>query len=359
MKVLRELVSVKRGILAPCALVLMTLIAAILLLFAPMYFLGMQAEESRQFLKEDRPPNAPEAEMVVPMNYALESNDANDVVFLGDSACRVGIDPKLFGEVAGLSAWNLGGQFSLGIDGMELIIRAYLDHHPAPRAVVFCVNPRVLGLSTTEFVSPWREMHARFMRCYGSSLSDAEPPTQRSVQYLAGEGVRIAYRRATKGKEYYVDASIPGGAGTYRDYQRATLQGRGFAALDNAVKDSAADSAKVPVGPCVVAASWRAGLRALVRRLQERDIALLVRLAPVSAAHPLEDSAELTETLSELESTYSNTHVSRPAIIVYDDRLLHDDVHLNADGSTQFTTLVAEEVQRVLHARATESRVPR
>src|SRR5580704_8138940 len=52
-------------------------------------------------------PTLDDASAVCPVEYALRTNEANDVIFLGDSTCRTSIDPARFQRLTRLSAYNL------------------------------------------------------------------------------------------------------------------------------------------------------------------------------------------------------------------------------------------------------------
>ncbi len=339
----------------PNCFVLLSLGIVTLLFATPMYLLGRQAEESKRFLKVDRAPNCPEAEMNFPMSYALESSEANDVIFLGDSVCRVGIDPSLFTELTGYSAWNLGGQFSLGIDGMQLILQAYLARHPQPRAVVLTLNTNIMELTLDDYA--WREMHERFLWCYGSRDYALRQRATKSVAYLVGAGVRTAYllaaerRLALDGQPSFADRIMPGSRGlSYRMYEIEMRKHRGYCPLPDSSIHSQPVSEDEPDPPFIICSEYKSGLRELAGMLQQKQIPLIVRLAPLSAYPAAREFADVEATLKDLERSFPDCHVGMPIILQYDDKLFFDTAHLNSVGAKEFTTLIAAEVNRVLAA---------
>jgi hypothetical protein len=314
----------------------------ILLLAGPMYFLGRRAEDERQFLKCYRAPNSPEAEMLFPMEYALESGEYNDVIFIGDSSCRMGIDPIQFTELTGLIAYNLGGQLSLGIEGIQLILDAYLRRHPQPRAVVFCATPNLLDDQPSE--EPWRGMHERFLWCFGSGSDAERPKNAKPLYYYVGQGIWTAYGLATGGAERYANEIMPGSGGkSYRAFQEMMREGRGFFAIPNSSKSSFWEER-----PATVRDAYKSGLRAVERSLSEKNIRLIVRLAPICESE--KDRAPVEAAFRESENPFPNARVCRPVVLRYDDDLFRDNAHLKRDGATKFTRLVAEEVSRALTA---------
>src|SRR5580704_17147046 len=104
------------------------------------YRWGATTDTEMRFLDQGRAPTSDEAFVSCPIEYSLHSREANDVIFLGDSVCRYGIDPNQFQRLSGLKAFNLGSFGFLGPSGYAITARTYFANHPKPQAVVLCMS---------------------------------------------------------------------------------------------------------------------------------------------------------------------------------------------------------------------------
>src|SRR5271163_608137 len=95
--------------IAPGLAVVATALVTLGVVASISYWVGRRTEPALRFLEPRRPPTIDEAAIAHPIEYALGSHEANDVVFLGDSTCRTGIDPR---RLSGFRAYNLGSQGS-------------------------------------------------------------------------------------------------------------------------------------------------------------------------------------------------------------------------------------------------------
>ncbi len=85
-----------------------------------------------RFFDPRRPPTRDEGWLASMMGYALSSSERNDVIFLGDSACRAAIDPVAFEKLTQLRGYNLGIVGDLGPDvRLELAARIFPRTAPA------------------------------------------------------------------------------------------------------------------------------------------------------------------------------------------------------------------------------------
>jgi len=106
----------------PCLAVLATVAIAFAGVTIPAYRLGEQCAEERRFFPSYRVPSQFEAFASCGMDYAANSAEANDVVFIGDSTCLTGVRTRQFEQLTGLSAYNLGTVFAIQIDGYILAL---------------------------------------------------------------------------------------------------------------------------------------------------------------------------------------------------------------------------------------------
>src|SRR5580693_4556673 len=89
----------------PAAMVLAVAAPTIGALVGTAYCMAKSLDSELLFLDPSRAPTIDETMISCPVEYALHSAEANDVVFVGGSSCRCGIDPAL---LPGLSSFNLG-----------------------------------------------------------------------------------------------------------------------------------------------------------------------------------------------------------------------------------------------------------
>src|ERR1700734_1639191 len=94
--------------IAPTLVPLFVVTATLGALFVVGYRAGREIDSDLRFLEPRRPPTNDEAIVPYPVEYALRSNEKNDVIFVGDSPCRCDVDPIQFGHVSGRRAYNLG-----------------------------------------------------------------------------------------------------------------------------------------------------------------------------------------------------------------------------------------------------------
>ena len=134
------------------------------------------------------------------MDYALSSTEQNDIVFLGDSICRSGVEPRQFESLTELRAYNLGMLFGgLGPDVLTDVAAAYLMKHRRPRMIVLCTSPVCFEKDVPDVYVQLRD---RFLRCYAWDLSDLRTfhGSQRcliGVGYLIRQGVMIGWDRVS------------------------------------------------------------------------------------------------------------------------------------------------------------------
>lgn len=88
------------------------------------------------------------------VHHLLMDVPPQEVIFVGDSSCLMGIVPQRITERTGLPAWNLGTVGSLSTHGHARILELYLQRHTAtkPKLVVCYLAPPTL-LRTSEQVA--------------------------------------------------------------------------------------------------------------------------------------------------------------------------------------------------------------
>ncbi len=317
---------------------------------------GVAADTIRQvpiaerFFDPRRSPTFDETCVVAAIDYALTSDEANDVVFLGDSACRTDIDPIAFERLTGLRAYNLGIVGDLGPGAMVNIGKAYLAKHPAPKLMVVCLSP--VGL---EHDVPWYWIKLRnhFVNCFGFDANDPQS-LQAYLGYTFRQGTVLAWERFQSrlgGKSQDVrDLPLIGmDHGTYRQYETLTRQKRGHFELSGHGPPKNLDR---PGGLVLIYKTWDEGLRRLARACSDARVPLMVRFCPVSADATRNLNFERVEHwLRDLQSASHPVLVAGDQTILrYAPELCYYYSHANPRGTRKFTAQIAKEVRTALPA---------
>ncbi|HEV8000900.1 MAG TPA: hypothetical protein VGP63_13535 [Planctomycetaceae bacterium] len=334
--------------ISPTLLVLActTLMAGILVFVT--YRRGAATDTEMRFLFTWLAPDIDEASALCPVEYALRTADGNDVIFLGDSTCRTGVDPARFETLTGLSAYNLGSLRGIGAAGFVITAKAYLLHHPKPRALVLCVTPTCFEVEAGTVGGP---LSGQFVSNYGPEVAEFVPLIAR-VSYFSKRGVWSVWPRIDVAKERMHgqdvrDVPLRGyKTETYHSLQRKTRESRGFFALPGLHGPPKGIGGAEAT---LVQDEWDQGIRRLAQVCDAADVALLIQFTPVTAQVAAARDFGPLETWSQgLESTYKRLTVARPIVLVYEPQDMWDYIHLNAAGVERFVPLVAKNVQASL-----------
>jgi hypothetical protein len=319
------------------------------ILFPPMYFIGKHYDDQRLFLRNYRAPRDFEAFSFIAMSYAAESHEDNDVVFVGDSALRGGLETRQFEQETGLKAYNLGSVAWIGIREYTQILDAYLISHPKPRLVVLSVHLLEFGIDKP-VPQDVLDVRARFLWCFGSGTEDMRP--HNSFLYHVRQGFKYVYGLLLGGFEHFADEPIVGNPGeTFRTFQHRLSKQRGFGAIPDKRKSPKPIRDKVStLDPFVVSDRCKKDLSALIRLTANHGVDLLIRFMPFGG-EAAEHSPRLRAFAMELESQYPTVVVGRPEVLLYDPAVFVDGRHLDSEGIEKFTTFAAAEVKSVLARR--------
>jgi hypothetical protein len=312
------------------------------------YGIGRGRNTELRFFYSWVAPTFDEVAAVCPVEYALRTDDKNDIVFLGDSTCRTGLDPVRFERLTGLRAYNLGSLRGIGGAGFVITAKAYLLHHPQPRALVLCVTPTCFEVDSGTVGGP---LSARFAANYGPEVSEIVPLVDR-ISYFSKRGlwsvwprVDVASRRM-HGQDVR-DVPLTGHkAETYHTLQRKTRDSRGYFPLPGSQGPTRGIGRAEPK---LIRDEWDQGIRRIAQICDDADLTLLIQFAPVSAqVANARDFSPLETWSRELESIYRHTTVACPIVLVYDSPMMWDSLHLNLAGVEKFLPVVAKDVQAAL-----------
>jgi hypothetical protein len=345
----------QKSCLAATLLVAATASVILLVLAGASFCIAKSAPPALRFFDPRRPPTVDEAWAVCVMDYALSSTEKNDVVFLGDSICRSGLEPVQFERSTRLRAYNLGVLFGgLGPDVLPNVARSYLLKHPAPRMMVLCCSPVCFERDVPAAYVPLRD---RFLNCYalevpGDQSFEARRSDIMNLSYLIKQGTLLGWDKIAallNGHDHDArDDSLDGGETlTYRSLEQQTRQSRGFYAMVGSGHETSLDR---PSGNVLIDDEWDRGVRRLADTCEKAHVPLMIRLGPISA------QASRNLNFDAVERWLKQLHVSHPHLMLprdhnllrYAPELCFDSTHPNVQGAALFTTRVADEVRTAL-----------
>jgi hypothetical protein len=342
----------KRDRLGSAALVLVLAAVTLCLLSAVGYCVGRNTESELRFFELRRTPTADEACVVCPIEYALHSNERNDVVFVGDSTCRCGIDPAHFERESGLVAYDLGTQGRLGPMGFWIIAKAYLSKHPPPQVVVVCMSPVAFEYSAAEIADKMRAtFQARFEANYGPEVPGLVPRKESLLYFVKRGSVAVwsAARACRTGRQKDVrDIPLFGArTATFRIFQQQMRESRGYYALPG--PHGPKHELELPGEPVKIEAEWDRNVRFLAKTCENMGIPLLLRFSPMpSDLSRVKDFSPIQRWSEDLQRAYPKLTIGHPTLLWYDPKLCFDHIHLNAPGVAVYTSLLAKDVQDIL-----------
>jgi hypothetical protein len=343
----------RRQKIAAISLMLALVLATFGALCAASYRAGRSIESDLRFLEPRRAPTLDEALIAYPTEYALRSNEKNDVIFLGDSTCRCGADPARFEQLTGLRAYNLGSQGNAGPKGFLITAKAYLLHHPPPQIVVLCLSPVAFDVGAAEMgrrlPSP---IPTRFEANYGPEVPGVVP-LEESLRYFIKRGSLSLWSETISPAPVSKDVRDLPLSGleteTFRTAQPKIHGIRGFCVISG-VHGKRLD-VESPGEPVRIADEWDQSVRKLAESCESSGVPLLIRFSPMpSNLSHVKDFSPIERWSQALRSSYPKVTIGRPELLWYEWELCYDSRHVNAQGVAVYTALLAKDVQNVLSA---------
>ncbi len=328
------------GRIRVATLVMVTVGAVFVALGSVAYHAGQQTPPRERFLWPGLPPVVDEAFVSFPVEYALRSDEVNDVIFLGDSLCHDDIDPA---RLLGVTSYNLGSLGSVGPLGILLTAEAYFDHHPAPRVVVLCVSPLRFEVNSG---AAGGYVARNLVANYGVEVSGVVPLTQ-TLSYFVRRGA--AELRSRNGQPApLLDEPLGGMASeTFHSLERRMKASKGFFALPG--EHGGRWDVETPAPKEFILEEWRDGFRRLATLCGRHHVRLIVRFGPIwDGVATSRDFTKLDAWGDDVEATFPNVKVCRPIIMAWPREQMWDCLHLNAAGVARFMPIVAKDVQKAL-----------
>ncbi len=336
------------SILIVTGLTAIVVVVELAILGAMGFSTAQHSEPVLRFFDPRRAPTMDEAWTGCVMDYALASHANNDVIFVGDSVCRHGIDPDQFQKATGLRAYNLGILFGgLGPDVAPTIAQAYLAKHPAPRLVVFCASPVTFE---TEVNAAYVQLHDRFVHCFAFEAPDLRSLEgiegyAGSIRYLIQQGTVLGWYRPGDGRprdlrDEFLDREK---TQTYRSLESVTRSQLGFYPLIDKGNEASLDRRKRAVQ---IQSSWDREVRRLALICRETHVPLMIRLGPIEADASRDlDFGAIERWLRELKAANPELLIAtEDRLPRYPAPLCYDSLHCNVAGAARFTKQLADEV---------------
>jgi hypothetical protein len=324
------------------------------------YCVGRSTDSDLRFFEPRRPPTGDEACIACPIEYALHSNEQNDVIFLGDSTCRVDVDPLDFERISGLRAYNLGSQGRVGPMGFLITAKAYLSRHPRPRIIVLCMAPSAFEGSKQDIADKMQStMQARFEANYGPEVPGLVPWSE-SASYFVKRGVLTAWMTVSSAIvggnqpgpiQDVRDLPVAGGDFSYRMYQQLVRKQRGYCPLSELHIPRWNTE---PLGsPVKIEDEWDRNVRTLADDCETLGIPLLIRFSPMprDMLHA-RDFSPLERWAKSVQESHRSVIVGSPLLLWYDPGLCWDHIQLNLPGVAAYTPVLAKEVREALGGQA-------
>jgi hypothetical protein len=325
------------------------------------YCVGRNIPAELRFFEPRRAPTVDEAVITYPIEYSLGSHEQNDVIFLGDSTCRGGIDPAEFERLTGLRAYNLGSQGRAGPIAFTLTAKAYLSTHPPPRVIVYCISPVAFDFGDVrddmrvEVID--YGMQNRLLANYGPEVVGQIPRTDSILYFIkrgavSASGVPAAW--ISGNREDVRDVPLVGLEDyTYRTLAKRTFDSKGFCRFPGAHNPKVHGKSDLGLNrqgePVTIPDEWTRGVEQLAEICREWGIPLLLRFTPLPEhCAATRDFSPVERWCKDLERACPELTVGQPTLLWYDWTLCWDAYHLNGAGVSKFMPLVADEVQGLL-----------
>ena len=306
-----------------------------------LYSLGYLAlndlSSGSQFLPRHRVPWYAESVIYYHMDYAINSDEYNDVIFLGASAAQAGLATRSFEEQTGLSAYNFGTVINLEPDGQLEMFKVYLDHHPAPNLLVYLAFPRDLGDDRINDT----ELRGRLSRAYGVAYESESTQPSPSLQQYYAEGFWTLYGLVKGGFKHPYDAPRTPRP-SHRELGPALAQEKGWQAYP---QSRTLDLSYLEEMEAFTVSNWyQQGLEEMAQFARDEGIDFMVYVMPVPHSASVIDDSPMTAWAQRFEASFPGTEVVGLPVRSYERSRWGNAFHLNRSGAEALTREVGQSV---------------
>ncbi|MDY6934512.1 MAG: hypothetical protein SVZ03_09865 [Spirochaetota bacterium] len=322
-------------IISPSMYILIISLFIMILLYSISIFFS---KDMNQFLKLYRVPTFEESLIYYQMSYVHNSNEYNDVIFLGESACLSGIITRQFEKKTNLKAYNLGTLGWLGPDGYIDILKSYIENHHEPKIIVFAVFPPLLADEKSK--NP--EIKKRFIRSFGGDIKTSMLNSSIPPQYLVREGIRTIFGKIQGGADYYFNVNRYHRPSHF-DMSRSILEQRGFQ------EDIRRKTIKpIEKKAFIVSKKYKKNIFDMALLARKKNVILMIRLMPIPFQENYIDATPLIQYLKVIEKEFSNVIIDKPIILHYNTKLYAKITHLNIYGARKFTNYLSKRISKII-----------
>lgn len=263
-------------------------------------------------------------------------------VVMGNSMQKTGLDPRLISDE--LTLLGVPGAKPLGL---EMLLRRYLEHHPAPATIYLYIDPEDT-LEQTSVILRYFATVQDALRVWG----ELSPSERRAFigRYFATMDMRILSR----------DRSRPRFIGHNDYFIGFMLDGRGYMPAPDAERTLRPDYFRRHPWRVQVGYSFpdreRRALDRVLKLARERGIrvVLLSSIIPRTVAEAWKNNGFIDRykrLREDLSVQYPDLRWEGPAVVAYPDGLFGDYGHLNRSGvrfySSRFLRLHGDRPERL------------
>lgn len=316
------------------------IVSTLLSLVVGMGFLSVNQD---RFLPPFKKPQYSESVIEYDMQYILNSEEYNDVIFVGGSGALAALVTNSFQEKTGLRAYNLGTVNLIGPDGQLEMVRAYLNNHPKPQAVVNLAFPGDLVDTSTS--DP--ELRDRFLRAYGVELKSGGLSRFEQAKNYVQEG-RLIVKRLVSNRlkdPYYIGR---GSRPTHNAMGPQMVESRGFVPYPQEEFEFVDVDYLEFIDAFIVTDWYDRNLRDMARHVQVQGVEFVLFIMPVPQYDKEIDEDPLALWASEFLDDFPDATVKGLPLERYEGSLWGNPAHLNQGGAELFTGSVSRELGSLL-----------
>ncbi len=286
------------------------------------------------------------------VHHLLTAVPPQDVLFVGDSSCLMGVMPEVITQATGLNTWNLATVGSLSTQGQADILELYLKKHPTPRPklVVCYLAPPTLARDRDEterqgVYNGFREWLYGADAGLVAQLPLAQLPGYRLRRPLYEAANQLPWNKHSTLLVHQPRGQIP----SDEEVRRTLLTRRGYFSEPRRQRlpAIASDGNRLPL--------TADGLRGIVRMLETAqahsiDLVFMLTPAPERYRNPQHDAAyrDLAAHFMTAARPYPRVTIQSPLLRYFDDASFGTAHHMTMSGAARNSAEIARLITAVV-----------
>lgn len=278
------------------------------------------------------------------INFYLNDTVAYDVLFMGSSRTLGAVNPAIIDSITGYNSYN-GGVNGMNGPEIKLLVSKYLESHPAPKHIILNIDYNIFDLETAIFENQKYYPYAR-----DKEIKEVIAPYDENLEKFESFPLLKTF--------YYSDViwyiSLKALLGL--DYKTANTFKKGYRHNFNSWNDI--DDKAVAREEIFETPYSKEGIQLLediVRLCEDKKVKLIFIFSPIYKAY-LDKFVNFETILSEVERIAITNKIP---FLRYDDlkpiilekKYFYDVNHLNYEGATAFSTLLAKDLVKLSEKR--------